>query len=227
MPMWEWFAFDSTAVSSAILQPAQQAIRNRDLAAWQRVYDQLSQTHYRPYLSSYGSALGYSPNNATIITPGRDKVSRDQVPQESAFPLRRALQTFVEQVSSLKVEGKFPRARHWVLSEVLWPKTLKPQAERDELEQFKTQIIVRSEKLPDPFWCLESNSAVDSNYVAPEIVAQMAKVEATVGLFRGLVQRTDLGDEVHALARELAAASLLIELAASRGLALYFREDGT
>jgi hypothetical protein len=227
VPMWEWFAFDSTAVSSAILQPAQQAIRNRDLAAWQNVYDQLSQTHYHPYLSSYGSPLGYSPNKATIITPGRDKLSRDEVPQESAFPLRRALQTFVEQVSSLKVEGKFPRARHWVLSEVSWTRILKPQAEHDELEQFKTQIIARREKLPDPFWCLESNSAVDSNYAAPEIVAQMAKVEATVGLFRALVQRTDLGDEVHALARDLAAASLLIELAASRGLALYFREDGT
>lgn len=227
MPRWEWFAFHPTVVSSAILQPAQQAIRNRDLAAWQKVYDQLSQTHYRAYLSPYGSALPYSPNKGTIITPGTDELSRDEVPQESAFPLRRALQTFVEQVSSLCIIGTFPRARHWVLSEVSWPKILRLQAERDELEQFKTQLIARRNKLPDPFWCLESNSAVDSNYAAPEVVAQMAKVEATVGLFRGLVRRTDLGDEVHALAQDLAEASLLVELAASRGLGLYFREDGT
>jgi hypothetical protein len=106
--MWEWFAFNSTAVSSAILQPAQQAIRNRDLAAWQEVYDQLSQTYFRPYLSSYGSPVRYSPIKAAIITPGRDQLSRDEVPLESAFPLRRALQTFIEQVSSLKVEGNSP-----------------------------------------------------------------------------------------------------------------------
>lgn len=223
MPMWEWFAFDSIAVSSAILEPAQQAIRSRDLAAWQQLYDELSQTHYRPSVSR----LGYRPNKATIITPDRDKLSRDEVPQETAFPLKRALQTFVEQVSSLRVEGKFPRARHWVLSEISWAKILKSQAERDELELFKTQIIASKKKLPDPFWCLESNSAVDSNYVTPEIVAQMAKVETTVGLFRGLVQRTDLGVEIHGVAQDLASASLLIELAASDGLALYFREDGT
>jgi hypothetical protein len=48
-----------------------------------------------------------------------------------------------------------------------------------------------------------------------------------VGLFRGLVQRTDLGEEVHALARDLAATSPLIELAANCGLSVYFREDGT
>ena len=97
----------------------------------------------------------------------------------------------------------------------------------EEVEQFKTQIIVRGEKLRDPFWCLESNSAVDSNYVVPEVVAQMAKLEDTVGLFRGLVRRTDLDRELHSLAHDLAAASLLVELAANRGLAIYLREDGT
>jgi hypothetical protein len=61
MPMWEWFAFDSTAVSSAILQPAQQAIRNRDLAAWQRVYDQLSQTHYARICHPIVRLLGTLP----------------------------------------------------------------------------------------------------------------------------------------------------------------------
>jgi hypothetical protein len=224
MSEWEWFAFDSSAVSSAVLQPAHRSIRERDLAAWQKVYDQLSQTHCRSHVYPYGA---YSPVESTIITPGRDKLSRDEVPQESDFPLRRALQTFVEQVSPLHVEGKFSRARHWVFNEVPWAKILTAQAERDELELFKTKIIARSEKLPDPFWCLESNSYVDSNYAAPEAVAQMASVEGTAGLFRRLAQRRDFGKEVQDLARDLAAASLLIELAALRGLAVYFREDGT
>jgi hypothetical protein len=61
------------------------------------------------------------------------------------------------------------------LNEISWPKILKAEAERDELEQFKTQIIARREQLPDPFWCLESNSAVDSNYAAAEIVAKMGR----------------------------------------------------
>ena len=52
-------------------------------------------------------------------------------------------------------------------------------------------------------------------------------MEATVGLFRKLARRSDLDEEIAALARDLAAASLLIELAAVGKLALFFREDGT
>jgi len=68
---------------------------------------------------------------------------------------------------------------------------------------------------------------VDSNYAAREIVAKMARVETTVSLFRGSSSVRISANEIHALAQDLAAASLLIELAASRRLALYFSEDGT
>ena len=55
----------------------------------------------------------------------------------------------------------------------------------------------------------------------------MARVETTVSLFRGSSSVRISANEIHALAQDLAAASLLIELGASRGLALYFSEDGT
>jgi hypothetical protein len=74
---------------------------------------------------------------------------------------------------------------------------------------------------------LESNDYVDSNYAAPDLVKRMAETESRVGLFRALAQRDDLGGEIKALAQDLARAGLLIERAASRGLAIYFREDGT
>jgi len=222
MPRWEWFAFNSNAVASAILQPAQQAVRNRDLSAWQKLYDQLSETHCRPYVSAYG----YSPNKTTLIEPGRDELSRSEVPQESSFALRRTLQTFVEQAGRLSMEGQFPRARHWVLEEVSWSKLL-PRAELGELEFFQKQIITGRTKLPDPFWCLESNSAVDSNFVSPNLVAEMAAKEAEIGLFRNLAGRSDLDEEVASLARDMAAAGLFIELAAALNFALFFREDGT
>lgn len=81
--------------------------------------------------------------------------------------------------------------------------------------------------MPDPLWCLESNSAVDSNYLTPDVVARFAEMEATAGLFRTLARRTGLDTEVTALARDAGTASLLIELAAARGMAVYYREDGT
>jgi hypothetical protein len=94
--MWEWFAFDSKALASSILEPAQQPVRTQDLATWQTVFDRLSQTNPRPHVSIWG----FSPNATTIITPGRDDLVRDQVSQESDFPLRRALQTVVEHCAS-------------------------------------------------------------------------------------------------------------------------------
>jgi len=221
MPEWNFFAFHAGAVSRLMLEPAQSAVRNGDLQAWQKVYDQLSETRYSPHVSPAG--WDYSPNKNNIAF----KIQRDKIPEESEFGLRRTLETFVEQVSLHRLKGKFFRPRSWIFGNVVWPNVLKSQAEHDELELFKALIIARSKKLPDPFWCLESNSAVDSNYVDPQAVAKMAEVEADVGLFRGLVRRTDLNVEIFALARDMAAASLLVELAASCGLAIYFREDGT
>ena len=222
MPRWYWFAFDPKAMASAVLLPAQRAVRNGDLDAWQKVFDQLSETHPRPYVSVHG----YSPNKSTIIIPGRDELKRDSIPQESDFPLRGALQTFIEHASPLAIEGAFPRPRHWIVGEIAW-KTLLSKAELGQMEYFKQEFIARRTKLADPFWCLESNSAVDSNFIAPEVVSKMADIEADVGLFRRLVRRRELDEEIAALARDLAAASLLIELAAASRLAIFFREDGT
>lgn len=228
MPEWNWFAFNAESVSMAMLQPAQDAVRKRDLICWQKIYDQLSQTHTCPYLSRfYGTPIRYTPNKYTIITPGHTELSRDEIPEEAGFPLRRALQMFVEQVSQLRIEGAFPRPRHWISHEVQWDNILESEGDREELEHFRIRIIARQEKLPDPFWCLESNSAVDSNYIAPEAVAEMAKMEHRIGLFRDLAQRGGLDAEVQGLVRDMTAASLFIQLAASQRLAIFFREDGT
>src|SRR5579872_4812092 len=206
MPVWYFFAFDARAVTEAMLQPVQHAVRSRDLAAWAKAYDLLSRTRYAP--RAYRQ--WYSPNENSIVTD----IVPDKIPSESEFGIRRTLQTFIEQASAHRIDGIFSRPSSWIMSGVSWQKILHSKAELDELELFKNEIIVRKEKLPDPFWCLESNDAVDSNYAAPEVVARMAEVEARVGLFRGLVRRTDLGDEIHALVHDMATAGLLIELAA-------------
>ena len=225
MPFWNFFAFDSRSVAEAVLQPAEEAIRSRNLPLWQKVFNLLSRSHYSPRVS-YGR---YSPNETPLTgcVAKKDTLSAELIPEESAFGLRRTLQTFVEQIATHRLEGKFPRPRHWVCSEVSWPKILKSRAEVDQMEAFKSQIIARQTKAPDPFWCLESNSAVDSNYAAPETVKSIAESESRVALFRNLGRREDLDGEIKALARELANAGLFLELAASQDLALYFREDGT
>lgn len=224
MPEWNWFAFHSLGVSKSVLEPAQKAVRERDLPTWQKIYDLLSQIHTRPYVSHN---VSLSPNKYTIITNGRDELTRNEIPDESSFPLRRALQMVIEQVSSFNMEGEFPRPRHWIGFEIDWSRFLKSDSECQELDHFKKHIIARVEKLPDPFWCLESNSAVDSNYITPQAAAEMADIEAETGLFRRLVYRTDPKEEAHALSKDMAAAMLFIQLAASKRLGIYFREDGT
>jgi hypothetical protein len=228
MPHWNWFAFNAQSVSMAMLQPVQDAVRKRDLVSWQKIYDHLSQTHTCPYVSRYyGTPIRYTPNKYTILTPGDKDLSRDEIPEETIFPLRHALQMFVEHVSQLRIEGSFPRPRHWISDEVQWDNILESEGDRQELEHFKTHIIARRERVPDPFWCLESNNAVDSNYVAPEAVAEMATMEHRIGLFRGLSERSDLDEDVRGLVLDMKAASLFMQLAASQGLAIFFREDGT
>ena len=227
MPEWNWFAFNAQSVSMAMLQPVQDAVRKHDLVSWQKLYDQLSQTYTRPYVSRYyGTPVQYMPNKYTIVGSGSG-LSRDEVPGEGTFALRRALQMFVEQVSSLSIEGAFSRPRHWISHEIQWDNILDSQGDLEELEHYKTQIIARREKLPDPFWCLESNDAVDSNYISPEAVAEMAKMERRIGLFHDLAERSDIDIEVKGVVRDMRASSLFIELAATQRLAIFFREDGT
>lgn len=222
MPEWHFFAFNSKAVSKALLMPAQEAVRKRDLPAWQQVYDKLNSYHYPPH----GSGFSWE---GTIIQnfAQNSQLSRDQVPEESLHVLRRCLQTFVELVSSHHLESRCFRVRHWVLHEVPWKKILAANDEIAELEVFNKEAWARKLQLPDPFWCLASNSAVDANYVDPEMVQRLAAEEAQVGLFRRLASRTDLDVETKAITQDLVAAALLVELAANLGLALYFREDGT
>lgn len=222
MPEWHFFAFNSRDVSKALLAPAQEAVRNRDLSEWQKIYDKLNIYHYPPHRSGFSWEGTIIQNFASSA-----RLSRDQVPSESLPGLRKCLQTFVELVSSHHVQSRCTRVRHWVLHEVQWKRILASKEEFAELELFNKEAWARKLHLPDPFWCLASNEAVDSNYIDPEMVQRLAEEEANAGLFRRLASRDDLDIETKNLARDLAAAALLIELAANLGLALYFREDGT
>ena len=222
MPEWHFFAFDSKAVSKALLTPAQEAVRKRDLPAWQQVYDKLNSCHYPPYKSGFSWEGTIIQNFAQ-----HSELSRNELRDESHPVLRKCLQTFVELVSSHHLQSRCMRVRTWVLEIIPWKKLLASNEEMAELELFSKEAWARKLQLPDPFWCLASNSAVDANYVDPEMVQRLAEEEAKVGLFRRLAGRIDLDVETKALARDLAAAALLVELAANLGLALYFREDGT
>ena len=227
MPEWFLFAFNAQLVAKAMLEPAQEAVRKRDLPAWQKTFDLLKRTQYPPRVSLTGH---YSPMEFTLVdgcVAPKFAISRDKIPDETDFGLRRTLQTFVEFVSPFRIASRRTRVRTAVMDPGRWEKSLISQEDREEMQLFRDEIIVRRKKLPDPFWCLESNEAADCNYASPETVARMAEVESTVGLFRRLVRRTDLDEDLHSLTHDLAAAGLFIELAASCGYALYFGEDGT
>jgi len=229
MPHWYFFAFEPKSVAEVLLKPAQQAVRSCDLAAWQKVFDVLNRSHPCPEVHPSEFAAYYAPNQFTLVqaVAANRAVSADKIPEESDFGLRRTLQAFVESVSLYRERGRFPSPRHWILDEVDWHQILKSDEELSELEFFKTRVIARSSKLPDPYWCLESNDAVDSNYVTPEVVGRMAELEDVIGLFRQLARRTDLATELAALANDLASVGLLVQQAARSDLGMYFRQDGT
>lgn len=223
MPEWNFFAFDSVAVAKSMLTPAQEAVRNRDLPAWQKIFDLLNGTPVRPLVSSL---IGYHILPYSLVTgpvAPQNVISRDVIPDESHVGLRKTLQTFVEQASPLFVTSKRTKIRIRVTSLIHWDEVLTSQEELDEMRLFQETIIPRSKKLPDPFWCLASGEVVDANYADPATVARMAEVESSVGLFRRLVRRTDLADHAGEIGPELATAGLTIELAATRGYGLYFR----
>ena len=140
--------------------------------------------------------------------------------------LRKCLQTFVELVSPFRLTSRCTHVRSQIVGVIPWEKVLSKQ-ELAQMQLFTTEIIASERQPIDPFWCLASNDACDANYVAPEVVATAADAESTIGLFRNLVRRNDLDDDLKALAKDLAAVGLLIEMAANLGFALYFREDGT
>lgn len=227
MPEWNFFAFDSVAVAKSVLLPAQEAVRNRDLAAWQKVFDILNTTHFRPHVSRRGFSYNspYTLVNG-IVTP-EHAILRGTIAEESSFGLRRTLQTFIELISRHFVSSLRVKLWNEVMNLIRWEKILTSQEELDEMQMFREKIIAPRKKLPDPFWCLESIEGVYSNYAEPETVAKMAEVESDVGLFRRLVRRTDVDGGIRAIAAELATAGLLIELAATREYGLYFREDAT
>jgi hypothetical protein len=222
MPTWEFFAFKSNEVAKALLLPTQNAIRNGDLAAWQKVYDKLNSYHYPPHVNGFSWGGTIVENYANRP----DAISRDAVPDEGSFALRKQLQTFVELVSRHHLESWSTRPRTWVTSLVDWKILLKSPEEFEQIQAFQSEIIGRQTQPPDPFCCLASNDATDANYVPPETVASFAELEAKTGLLRSLPTR-NTNDELPGLMRDLAAAGLLIELAANAKLALYFREDGT
>jgi hypothetical protein len=208
MPQWYFFAFPSQHVAKAILEPVQGAIRNRDLPAWHKIFDLLKQTPYPPRVSLSGT---YDLTNYTLgdgCVASKFAISRDRIPEESDFGLRRTLQTLVEFVSPHRIKSKRTRVSNAVIDPRPWDQILSSQEDREEMQLFRDEIIVRRNKLPDPFWCLESNDAADTNYANPETVARMAEVESTAGLFRRLVRRTDLDKDLHSLTRDLAAAAI-------------------
>ena len=98
MPEWNFFAFDSVAVAKSMLIPTQEAVRNHDLTGWHKMFDLLSATHLRPHV--WGNGLCYIPPY-TLVTdlPSQNAISRDVIPDETNFGLRRTLQTFVELIS--------------------------------------------------------------------------------------------------------------------------------
>jgi hypothetical protein len=106
MPEWNFFAFDTVAVAHSILAPAQEAVRNHDLAAWQKVFDVLNGTHFLPHISRNGHCYVQPYTLVSGIVAPQFAISRDNIPDESDFGLRRTLQTFVEFMSPHSVQSR-------------------------------------------------------------------------------------------------------------------------
>jgi hypothetical protein len=220
-----FLAFDAGAVAKTMFLPAQEAVRNRDLGAWQKVYDSLNRCHL-----PYGDRTIIE--NLSSLKP---KLSRDEVPDEPNWVLQMALRDYLWLASSHRMRSRMQIVRTWLLHRIAWKEMLISDEELAELELFQKEAWAPTVHPPDPFWCLASSNITHCNYIEPNKVVRLAEVEMRVGLFRRLALCPDLGDfrkggrrdgedEVKPFVSEAAAEALLVQVAARSGLAIYFSE---
>jgi len=224
-------AFDAKAVAALMFLPAQEAVRNRDLAAWQKVYDNLNRCRHSPDPVGY-----FRLPERTIIGnySSLKELSRDKVPDESNYILQMALRDFLRLISNHRMESRMQIVRQWLLHRIAWNEMLSSDEEAAELELFQKEAWAPTVHPPDPFWCLASGGSSHRNYIDSKMVARLAEAEARAGLFRRLALCPDLGDfhkggrrdrdEVKPFVCEAAVQALLIQVAASRGLSVFFSE---
>ena len=230
MPVWHFFAFDSISAAGHLLTPLQRAVQARDLPEWQKQFKKLRQVHRRSSISVHGGPYANSkPITETAYFHGASDLQEDQIPDQDSPSLRWLLQEFVEAIAPHYLQGTFFRPRSWILGEISWPKLLISAEEHQQLTLFQRTVLGWPQwpDIPEAFGFLKHTSAVDSTYLSPESVRELAMAEQSSGLFRRLFRDTTDLPELHALARDLSALAALIELAAIQGFALYYREDGT
>lgn len=225
-----FLAFDARAVAHTIFLPAQKAVRNRDLGAWQEVYDSLNRCHL-PYCHLPNGDRTIIENLASL----EPKLSRDEVPDESNWVLQMALRGYLRLASSHRMRSHKQIVRTWLLHRISWKEMIISDEELAELELFQKEAWDPTMRPPDPFWCLASSNTTHCNYIEPDMVVRLAEAETKVGLFRRLALCPDLGDfrkggrrdgedEVKPFVSEAAAEALLVQVAARSGLAIHFSE---
>ena len=147
-----FLAFDAGAVAHTILLPAQKAVRNRDLGAWQEVYDRLNRCH-QPYCHLPNGDRTIIENLASL----KPRLSRDEVPDESNWVLQMALRDYLWLASSHRMRSHKQIVRTWLLQRISWKEMLISDEELAELELFQKEAWDPMVRPPDPFWCLASS----------------------------------------------------------------------
>jgi hypothetical protein len=235
MPQWQFVAF-STETAAKILTRVQQALRDRDLKAWQEVYAQL-QKFYICKVSDWAYSSAPPKTYLYPIADGATEISATGVPPETVPvgspidaeihpPLTRLLMDFLTAIARYRQESEMSKPFIWASprGELAWERIYISDAEREEHQLLCREVFNCQRDFPEPFHLIRSRY-VNSSYVAPEAVARLAAAERQTGLLRRVGD--ELEGEAGMIGRDLARLGLLIELAARERLALHYREDGT
>src|SRR5215469_487004 len=218
MPQWQFVAFNPKAAET-VLVPAQQALRSKDVDAWQSAYDKLSQFHP----SAITGYAGQLYPRSKPITSWYVEVSRDQVPDENSDKLKSLLMLFLEAIAAYRVESKMSKPRVWAAigGELAWKSIWKSEVEAEEHKLLMKEIFDLQKSVPDPFWFVQTRY-ISSTYVAPEGVRRLAAAEKQTNFLRRL--GSGLDGELGMIGYDMARLGLVIELAALEGLALHYQE---
>jgi hypothetical protein len=221
---WHFFAFDAESFERHVVAPALGAVERHDAEAWFALLTRLSDVYPVPRLTRYG--FNGSSRSITSVDwhTGRGDLLVDTPPIAGSEQLLALFKLAVEALAEFRLVGSCFKPSG-VFSELGYPGTLPDASEREEFEQLAATFFQSRRAVPPKYrFVTELNQRAGVAF-APELQS-LAAAEARVGLLARL-SRDLSGGEWKELASDLAHLHHFLLLGASRGLAMYYREDST
>jgi hypothetical protein len=195
----------------------------RDPAKWAAVLRKLGDVHPPSRLTRYGVEGSRQPATALEWYRGLPDIQPSAPPGPGTRALDAFLTLLLESLSEFRLVGSWPKPSA-TFAEMRLPGALRSKAEQAEYRLW-AKSLWGSRGQPKGFEFL-GRATQHAAVVLPPQLEKLVAEERSTGFFRRF--STDLVDsEWRGLGPDLKALVPFCELASARGLALYYREDGT